>query len=135
MKCSSRTRFTGIHQDKGAALSDNPSEAWRALRERVSREAIDSKDSQSALSVLAAEYVALAPREQAEVDAVLREWLASSDEGLRFDAVGIIYTAGISYLAPSLGELANRLRGSDAPSAPYELAKVERVLNMLSSRE
>jgi hypothetical protein len=82
---------------------------------------------------LATEYVALAPGDQAEVDTVLREWLASSDEGLRFDAVGIIYTAGISDLAPALRELAHRLRSSAAPSAPYELAKVERVLDGLTN--
>jgi hypothetical protein len=64
-------------------------------------------------------------------DQVLSEWAVSDDEGLRFDALALIDDLKVKAAGAALRALAGRLALSDAPSAPYELQKVDRILNNL----
>jgi len=64
-------------------------------------------------------------------DLVLTEWVQSEDENVRFDALALIDGFRIAKAMPALRALAGRLASSDAPGAPYELQKVDRILRGL----
>jgi len=66
-------------------------------------------------------------------DQVLTEWVLSKDEGVRFDALALIDDFKILKAIPALQKLATRLVSSSAPSAPYELQKVDRVIGDLTA--
>ncbi|MGD0182849.1 MAG: hypothetical protein ABSC15_23810 [Terriglobales bacterium] len=61
-------------------------------------------------------------------DQVLDEWVLSEDENVRFDALALIHDLKIATAMPSLRALATRLTSSTVPSAPYELKKVNRLI-------
>lgn len=113
-------------------MCDSVSRRWRELRDQVSRDTIERKDSQAALRELIREYDALGDIERRAVDRVLIDWLGSDDETLRFDAMAIISASRVHSTVPALRALELRLLESDAPSAPYEVAKVGRLLAELS---
>lgn len=104
---------------------------WTALRERLDDEARWSKSSQAVVVELSRRYRALDESERSEVDELLTEWVLSDDEGKRFDALAVIADNKVARAAPALRELGERLEASDAPSAPFEWAKVNRILGQL----
>lgn len=67
-------------------MSDSVRRQWSELRDQVSRNATEQKDSQNALVELIRVYDALDDVERRAVDRVLIDWLGSEDETLRFDA-------------------------------------------------
>ena len=67
------------------------------------------------------------PDRQAATEELI-EWLQSDDERLRYDACFIIGEHRLRAAAPALQELAERLEQTGAPGAPYEWAKVNRLL-------
>lgn len=104
---------------------------WEALRERLDIDARASKMSQAVVIGLSRRYRALDESERSEVDGVLAEWVLSEDEGERFDAMAVITDHKIKNAVPALRELGERLEASDAPGAPFEWAKVNRILGKL----
>jgi len=68
-------------------------------------------------------------------DLVLAEWALSEDDGLRFDALALIHDFSVRTATPALLELAKRLPSSLAPSPPYDLKKIERILFKLEVQE
>lgn len=93
------------------------------------------KMSQSAVLELSRRYVQLAPDERLEVNQLMGEWVLSSDETKRFDALALISDHRIESAVPALRMLSEQLEASEAPSAPYEWAKVNRVLGKLTSTD
>src|SRR5258705_5889203 len=102
------------------------------FREHVNAEAEERRDTYYALEQLCRFYEKSLPHERHSLNEVLFEWLLSDDEGLRFDAQALIGKFAVSDSVPTLEALAERLRRSKQPGAPYELEKVNRILNALS---
>jgi hypothetical protein len=104
-----------------------------SYRRSADEEAMSLKDSYIALDRLHALYCKFDDNERAMANQVLGEWVLSEDERLRFDALALIDDFKIASANAALGELAKRLASSDAPSAPYELKKVHRIMGALAS--
>lgn len=104
---------------------------WHGFQSRVSREATESKQSQGALFDLFERYRSLDPTERAAVDRLLAEDVLSDSELERYDAEAMIREFQIRSALPSLRRLADRLEADDSPGAPYEWAKVNKLISAL----
>jgi hypothetical protein len=102
-----------------------------SYRRAVDEEAASMKDSCVALDQLHALYRKFDSEEQKMADQVLAEWALSDDEKLRFDALALIDELKVASTVQAFRQLANRLASSDAPAAPYELKKVNRIIEDL----
>ena len=98
-----------------------------SYRRAVDEEARSLKDSYLALDKLHRLYRGFDSEDRAMADQVLAEWALSEDEDVRFDALALIDDFKIVSALPALRDLASRLTTSNAPGAPYELKKVERI--------
>ncbi|MFT4047979.1 MAG: hypothetical protein QM661_14990 [Solimonas sp.] len=103
-----------------------------AYRQDADREAMVMKDSHLALERLHAMYKKFDSEERKMADQVIAEWVLSKDEKLRFDALVLIDDFKISGTVSALRDLAKRLPLSSTPGAPYELRKVNRILDGLT---
>lgn len=103
-----------------------------SYRASVDAEAKAFKDSYLALDKLRALYQRFDEAERALADEVICEWVLSEDEGLRFDALALIDDLRIVKSMPTLRKLIEHLKLSSAPSAPYDLKKVNRIINKLA---
>ncbi len=103
-----------------------------SFRRDVDREATSLKDPYVALDQLHGLYRALSAEERGLADQVLSEWVMAEDEKLRFEALALISDFKIRSAEPALRNLARHLAGSKAPSAPYELKKIHRILDALA---
>jgi hypothetical protein len=99
-----------------------------SYRRDLNDESAAFKDPWIALDGLRSLYAGLEPRERRMADQVLDEWVLSEDENVRFDALALIHDLKIATAMPSLRALATRLTSSTVPSAPYELKKVNRLI-------
>lgn len=108
--------------------------AFEAFRDEVSRGAIASKLSHDAFVQLSGLYARFDAEERTMADAVIADWLASDDEGRRWDAEALIQEHSISSATPQLRSLAERLEHTSEPGAPYEWAKVNRILGHLAEQ-
>jgi len=106
-------------------------EAMESYRRAADAEASARKDSQDVLDRLQAIYGKFDPSEKTLANRVLLEWLLSADEGKRFDALALTHEFRIAEALPVLHTLTQRLKKSTAPSAPYELEKVNRIMERL----
>ncbi len=102
-----------------------------AYRQASDRDANALKESNIAWEWLRNLYRKFDVEERKLADQVLEEWLLSDDENVRYDALVLIGDFRISRAVPVLQELAIRLRHSKVPGAPYELKKVDRILQDL----
>ena len=102
-----------------------------SYRRSVDDEATSLKSPYVVLERLRTLYDKFDGSERLMADEVLSEWVLSEDEKVRFDALALIDELKIKMAAPALNELATRLASSGAPSAPYELKKVLRILALL----
>jgi hypothetical protein len=103
----------------------------RSYRQSADDESKSLKDPHIALERLRALYVKFDAAERDMADRVLGEWALSDEEGVRFDALALIDDLKIGIAMPALKEIALRLMSSTAPSAPYELKKVYRIMERL----
>ena len=102
-----------------------------SYRRSVDDEASSQKHPYIAIERLCALYGKFDNSERQMADQVLGEWALSEDEEVRFDALALIDDLKIDTAVPALRELATRLASSKAPSAPYELKKVHRIIAVL----
>lgn len=107
-------------------------ERMASYRATVEAEAKTLKDSYLALDRLHALYESFDEDERALADELISEWAQSDDEGLRFDALALIDDYGIVSALPALKKLVENLETSNAPSAPYDLKKVNRIVARLA---
>src|SRR5262245_18867586 len=105
-------------------------EMW-AYRQAADRDAIALENSNLAWEWLREFYWSLEADRRMLADQVLTEWLLSDDESVRYDALVLIDDFRIAAALPGLHEAAGRLRRSESPGAPFELKKVDRIVNML----
>jgi hypothetical protein len=99
----------------------------------ISNNAIASKQSQDALAQLESHYRLLTVEERVIVDQLLAEQVRSDDENVRFDALALVDNFKIGSAAPALRGLADWLERQGHPGAPYEWAKVNRILANVTS--
>ena len=78
---------------------------------------------------MADRYRNLPPDQRLVVNELLAEALSSNNETMRFDALALIEEFGISSASSALRTLHERLVASKDPGAPYQRAKVERILS------
>ena len=64
---------------------------------------------------------------------MVAEWVESEDAGLRFDALAIVNKYRLVHAVPALRRLQARLESDTSPGAPYEWAKVTRILGNLTA--
>ncbi len=102
---------------------------WETFWQEVDQTYQEAKDSQGALLALSDRYRRLSPNERNVVDRLLADKLASPDENIRFDALALVGEFKIRSTEPQLRSLAARLEAEMTPGAPFELAKVNRILN------
>lgn len=102
--------------------------AWSAFRDALDVEQVAAKDSQGALPRLFEKYGSLSASEREIVDELISRDVTSSDETRRFDAVALIGEFRIASAVPALRLLAIQLESDPAPGAPFEWAKINRVL-------
>jgi hypothetical protein len=105
---------------------------WAALRYELDATAAATKDSHEVLFELSRRYRDLPAEDKQAVDGLLAEWVLADDPKLRFDAIALVGDHHIQSAVPSLRELARRLEDGTDPSAPYEWAKVNRLLGRLT---
>lgn len=96
------------------------------------KEAKSFKDPYITLERLHSLYEKLCDSEKVMANRVFAEWALSESEGIRFDALAMIDDFEISEAMPTLQELTKRLESSTAPSAPYEIKKVHRLIIKLT---
>jgi hypothetical protein len=101
---------------------------WEAFWREVDQTYEDAKDSQGALLALFDRYRNLRPGDRKAVDGLLAESLASPNENVRFDVLALVGEFNVRSTEPQLRILAARLEADMTPGAPFELAKVNRIL-------
>jgi hypothetical protein len=93
--------------------------------------AIAAKDSQRVTLDLVALIRGLDPEERAMADVVIGEWLLSTEERKRFDALAVVGEVEMQVAIPTLRVLESQLVTKQDPGAPFELKKVRRLLAQL----
>ena len=107
----------------------------RRLQELWSTADLDAKrlkDSQYAQDRLRRFVENLTSEERDAADEVLADWAREGDPRQQFDALSLIDELRINSAIPALQELAETYEASDAPSAPYDWAWVNRIIGHLS---
>lgn len=102
-------------------------------RRRADQEARALRDPSFTLDRLHSLYRQLDNEQQALADRVLADWVVSDDETVRFDGLALVEDFSVVLALPALRALASRLGTSTAVSAPYELIKVNRVIDSLTA--
>ena len=98
----------------------------------VNAESEKLKDSYIVPKKLHSLYLSFDPVERKMADRVLAEWALSEEESLRFDALNLIWNFKITSTVEALHQLRLRLAANSTdPGAPYELTKVNRILEIL----
>lgn len=111
---------------------------WTAFCAVTSERYTDMKDSPGALLAIAARYEALTGAEKIVVDRLLVEQLTPTDpqfanEGGRFEALSLVDRFAVTSALPALRDLASWLEEQATPGAPYEWAKVNRIIGRLAT--
>ena len=107
-------------------------QAWIWARDEAISRAMANKQSQDALSGMAQIYRSLSADDRLVVDELLTDELKSDDATVRFDALSLIADFTIRTALPALRELALWLESQRSPGAPYERAKVNRLIAALA---
>jgi hypothetical protein len=114
---------------------DDFREEMMLYRQTADSEARSLKDPYVVLDRLHQLYVKFDGHEREMANNILSEWVLSEDAGLRFDAQALIDDFHIATAIPALQSLATRLSKDTAPGAPYELKKVNRIVERLNSKK
>lgn len=106
-------------------MHDEIRDRMDALWVSANRAADELRDPFVAMERVAAFYAGLGAGERAGADEVLGEWVMSTDEAKRFDAIALVRELSVRRAVPALRALTMRLGASDDPGAPFEREKVE----------
>jgi len=107
------------------------SKEWRTQWAEIDRRHQGDRDSQGAIVELFERYAELQPEQRENVNKILFEALREGTEVQRYDALAIINEFQVGEALPHLSQLAARLQFDDSASAPFELAKVQRIMSKL----
>lgn len=100
---------------------------------RVDREGDRAKDSQHALDELERRYRDLDETERHVALEAFTAWILGTDPRRQFAALAMIDRFSIQEALPELRRLAEALETATGPSAPYDWAKVNRIIGRLTS--
>lgn len=100
---------------------------------RINAAAIESKDSQRAVLDLIELFETISPTERPDSDEVVTDWALGLDAAKQFDALAVFFPFKIISALPALRELARRFEAAGGPSAPFDWAKVNRLIGQLSA--
>ena len=103
--------------------------------ERISQVAEQEKNSASATVNLIRLYQGFAVQNRTAASQAVIQWAMSDVPEKRFDGLAIIDECKIYEAIPTLKELCGTLERAGDPAAPYDLAKVQRIISRLSSQE
>ena len=106
---------------------------WRSVWIDVDRRYRQSKAAPGAIIELFERYAELDPAGRAEANEAIFEALREGDEGKRWDALAIINEFRLQEAIPDLRALSARLQFDDSPGAPFEVAKIDRLLKKLQA--
>lgn len=106
-------------------------DGWDALRRRISSNAIAEKGSQGALFALFEVYRRLDTADRAVVERWMGNEALLGEEVDRFDAIAMIREFRVVSALAGLRQLEDRLVGIASPGAPFERAKVGRLVAYL----
>jgi len=106
-------------------------ERWEEFWARVDAANKAAKQCQATLFDLSDYYLSLPVEERRSIDALLAEWVLSDNESKRFDALALIDEHRIRSALPALEDLRQKLDKSREPGAPFEKAKVDRIVASL----
>jgi uncharacterized protein DUF4304 len=120
--------------DRLEALGADARRRWVAVWEETDKNARESKDGPMALLVLYKNYRKLEAADRVEIDRLLVETVLSADGNKRFDALALIEEFHITGALPALETLFARLSQSTAVSAPFDLARVQKLTRLLRRR-
>ena len=112
---------------------DRVRQQLESLRSSAGHEGHLQRDAELPLERLRAAYAATPADDRPSADAVIVDWLASDDENRRFDAIELTDEFRIASAAAGLRRLRTRLLSSNAPGAPFEVEKIDRVLRGLTA--
>jgi hypothetical protein len=107
-------------------------ELWLRRQDEDLSRAFKNKQSHEALLSITARYRGLPVDDRAVVDELLAEQLSSEDETTRFIALALIQDFRIHSAVRALRQLAVWLEAQSWPGAPYEWAKVNRIIGRLT---
>ncbi len=111
----------------------DPRESWLEHQREDLAHAQYLKDPSVALERITARYRNQPADKRAVIDELLAEQLSSDDETIMFIALSLIEDFRITSTLPALRKLADRLEHGTNPGAPYEWAKVNRIIATLST--
>lgn len=101
------------------------------LYEAAARQADANKDSGQPMAAVEVFVAGTRGSDRAEVERALCEWAEGDDDPRQFTALAVIDRLRIASAIPTLRKLAARFEGAHGPSAPYDWAKVNRILGRL----
>lgn len=101
---------------------------WQSTNDRAQA----AKNSHSAMIELIAQYRKLSSAEQEVLNNIFCEWIDSADDFKRFDALAMVEEFRITSCIHGLIRRRAQLQSSTTPDAPYELAKIDRMLQRLT---
>jgi hypothetical protein len=113
--------------------ADEVRHAWLEQQAEDVAQATANKQPQEALLTSAARYRLLSDADRAIVDGLLADQLSSPEEDDRFLALALIEDFEIVSAVPDLRRLADWLETQQWPGAPYEWAKVNRIIGKLAT--
>lgn len=90
-----------------------------------------NKDSGEPMASVAAFVAAQDADGRARVEQEIARWAERGDALRRFTALAVIDRLSLRSAIPTLRHLANRFESAEGPSAPYDWAKVNRILGRL----
>jgi|SRR5215218_7581353 len=105
-----------------------------AYRQDVVRQAIKLRDGHHAIDRMRALYRQFDAAERLMADQVLAEWSLSDDENMRSYGEALIDDFRIVTARKALESLAERLASSGDVGAPYEIEKVNRIIENLRGK-
>ena len=103
------------------------------FRDQAEQRALGSKNSYQVLTDIQSLYSSLDREERMIMDGVFEEWASSDDPRKQFDGLALIDFFEVVSALPALRSLAAQLALSSGPSAPYDRAKVSRIIDRLES--
>jgi len=107
-------------------------EEFNRVWEEIDLQAERDKDAYRSVLELQKLYVSLSQDERLQANQVIAEWALADEPKRRFTALALIDRYLIRSAVPALEGLARRFADASGPSAPYDLAKVNRILHRLS---
>jgi hypothetical protein len=109
-------------------LDESPRDWFDRVHRELVEAALAAKDSNEATVKLAKIYKMAKPEFSPEIDALIAEWLLSSDAGTRFDARALVNHFRLRSALRSLNARASQLEHELSAPSRYELKRIREFI-------